>query len=106
MPHRVVERTFRVEIGSLVILGDKTPVQMTRSNPQHEDNRRVARLRKLKPLVHYVHDGGQIGPGIEEPNLRFHRECMSALLNDARPLAVVLAGNDERASQYTRRREI
>jgi len=44
--------------------------------------------------------------GIEEPDLRFHRECMSALLNDARTLAVVLAAIDERASQYARRREI
>ena len=41
----------------------------------------------------------QIGARVEQPELRFHRKGVAALLHDRRAFAVILADDDQRAAR-------
>ena len=71
-----------------------------------EHHRGAARLGELEALLDRAHHGGQARSGVEEPDLRLHREGVASLLDDARPVAVVLADHDERAAGDPRGREV
>jgi indolepyruvate ferredoxin oxidoreductase alpha subunit len=46
-------------------------------------------------------NAGQIGPGVEQPDLRLHREGVAALLHDRGTFAVVLAHDNQSAAGDT-----
>ena len=53
--------------------------------------------------MHRLDDAGQVGPRVQQPDLRLHRKRMAALLHDGGALAIVLADDDQRpASDPTR----
>ena len=103
---RRIERVRGRERRPAVVAGDKAPVQMAGADAQHQHYRRIAGLGQLEALLHRGHDAVQPGFGIEQPELRFHREGVRALLHDAGAFAVVLAENDKRAALDPRRGEI
>jgi hypothetical protein len=66
----------------------------------------VARLGEFEALLDAAHDGGKVGPRIDEPHGRLHRVGIGALLDDARALAIVLADYDHGAADHAGRSEV
>ncbi len=95
-----------VKDGLLVVFGDELPVHMTGADAHFEHDRRVRGFRQFKALLDHAHKRRQIGARIEEPDLRFHRIGVAALLHDRGALAVVFADDDQRAAGDAARREV
>ncbi|MCY1361149.1 hypothetical protein D9M69_478070 [compost metagenome] len=95
---RVLQRFLQRELGALVVAGDEVAVHMAGADAQLEHHGRVAGLREVEAGLHRIDDARQVGPRIEQPDLRLHGERMAALLHDRRALAVVFAHDDERAT--------
>ena len=90
----------------LIVLGVEFAEHVAGPDAQFEDHRRVRRFGKLEPLFHHVDDRRQIRARIEHPHGALHGERVGALLNDARPFAVILSGDDHRPAGDAGRRKI
>ena len=99
---RLAQREFRLPI----VLGDELPMHMTGADADFEHDRRVRRLGQLEALLDHAHECRQIRARIEQPDLRFQRIGVAALLHDGRAFAVILADDDHRAAGDAARREI
>ena len=53
-----------------------------------------------------MHDAGQVGAWVDQPDLRLHGKGVRALLHDARALAVVLAHDQHGAAGDATRGQI
>ena len=102
----MLDGIFQREFGAHIVFGGKLPVHMACPNAQFQHDRRVAGLRQLKAFFNGLHDAWQIGSGVQQPNLRFHGECMRALLHDAGALAVVFAHYDHGPANHPTRGQI
>jgi hypothetical protein len=87
-----------VKAGLRLGSGDEAAVQVAGADAQLQHHRRVRGLRQREAVVHRLHDRRQVGPRVEQPDLRLHREGVAALLHDAGAFAVVLADDDQRAA--------
>ena len=67
-------------------------------DPELEHDRRVRRFRKLERFLDQVDEKPVVGPWIEQPHLRLHRESVGPLLHDRGALAIILADDDESAA--------
>jgi len=93
--------------GRLDVVGrDELAVHMAGADAQLQHHRRMAGFRELEAALDRPHDGRQVGPRVEQPDLRFHREGVAALLHDRRTLAIVLADHDERAARHATRGQV
>ena len=90
--------SFSVKLGRLLGARGEAAVHVAGADAQLEHHRRVRRLRQLEALLDHVDDRRQVGPRIEQPHLRLHRERVRALLHDAGALAVVFADDQHRAA--------
>jgi hypothetical protein len=88
--------SFSVNAGRTLSRAVEAAVHVAGADAQLQHHRRAARLRQGEALFHRAHDAGQVGPRIEQPDLRLHREGMRALLHDAGALAIVLAHDHQR----------
>ncbi len=71
---------------------------MTGADAQLEHHRRARDLGELEGLLDHLDDLRQVGPRVEEPDLRLHGEGVASLLDDRGAFAVVLAQDDQRAA--------
>ena len=92
--------------GRAVRPGREAAVHVAGADAQLQHHRRVARLGKLEPLLDGAHHGREAGPRVEEPHLRLQGEGVASFLDDARPVAVVLADHDEGAAGDPGGREV
>ncbi len=95
---RVLQRLLQGELGALVVACNEVPVHMAGADAQLQHHGRVAGFGKIEARFHRIDDARQVGPRIEQPDLRLHRERVAALLHDGRAFAVVFAHDDERAA--------
>ena len=96
--HGVFERVFERESRARVVAGREAAVDMAGADAKLQHHRTVGRLRQLEALLDRAHDRGQVRARVEQPDLRFHREGMAALLHDRGALAIIFADDDERAA--------
>ena len=89
-----------------VILGLETAEDMTGADAQLHHHGGIAGLGQLKAFLDHLHDLGQIGARIEQPDRGFQRKGMAAFLDDAGPFAVIFAHHDQRAADHTGRGEV
>ena len=61
-------------------------------------HRGVGGLGQREAVAHRLNDRRQVWAGVEQPELRFHREGMGAFLHDRGAFAVVLADDHQRAA--------
>ena len=94
------------EAGRHVVARNEAAEHVAGADAQLENDRRVGGFRQLEALLDRAHQRGQVGPGIDQPQRRFQRKGMRALLDDAGALAVVLADDDEGAADDTGRGEV
>ena len=98
--HRIFHRVFQRERGPLVVLCRETSMHMAGADTQLQHHRGVAGFGQLKPHFNGPHNALQIGPRVDQPHLRLHREGMGALLHDAGALAVILADYQQGAAGH------
>ena len=89
-----------------VIAGNEAAVEVAGADAQHQHHRRIAGLGQFEALLDRVDDAVEPRLGVEQPQLRLHREGVGALLHDAGAFAVILAENDERAALDACRGEV
>jgi hypothetical protein len=89
-----------------VVLGGERAGDVAGANAQLQHDRRVAGLGQGEALLDAAHDGGQIGPRVEQPHGGLHGIGIGALLDDARALAIVLADDDHGAADHARRGQV
>jgi hypothetical protein len=85
---RVFDRVFEREAGALVGLGEAA-VHVAGAYAQLQHHRCAAGFREFEAQLHRTHDAFKIGPRVDQPDLRLHREGVRALLHDAGAFAVV-----------------
>jgi hypothetical protein len=95
---RLLDRVLQREHGPDVVLGHEAAVHVAGADAQFQHHRRSRRFRQLEALLDHRHDAGQVGPRVEQPDLRLHREGVRALLHDAGALAIVFAHDQHRAA--------
>ena len=95
---RIFQRFAQREARLLVVLGDEAAVDVTGADTDFEHHRRVRDFGKFEAVFNRPDDGRQVRARVEQPDLRFHRERMRALLHDRGAFAVILADDDERAA--------
>ena len=95
-----------VNAGAHIVAGDEAAVDVAGANAQLQHDRRVGRLRELEALLHRLHDRRQVRARIEQPDLRFHREGVAALLHDRGAFAIILADDDQRPAGHAAGGEI
>ena len=83
-----------------IVTGHEAPMHMAGADAQLQHHRGVAGLGQLKTHLHRLDHAGQIGTGIEQPNLRLHGKRVAALLHDGGAFAVVLADHDQCATGH------
>ena len=104
--HRVFQRLAQRVLRLLVVLGDERPMDVAGADANLEHHRRVRRLGKLEPFLDHAHQGRQVRTRVQQPDLRFHRESVRALLHDRGALAVILADHDQRAAGHAAGRQV
>ena len=96
--HRIFQRARKRKGGADIVAGRKAAMHMASANPHLQHDRRVRGFGQLKGIAHRLHDRRDVGPRIDQPDLRLHRKRMRTLLHDGRAFAVVFADDDERTS--------
>ena len=96
--HGMLERVLEREGRPHIVAGGEAAVDVAGADAQLQHHRGVRRLRQLEALLHRPHDRRQVRARIEQPDLRFHREGVAALLHDRGAFAVILADDDQRAA--------
>ena len=89
-----------------VVGRDEAALQVAAADAQLHHHRRVRGFRQLEGLADQPHQARQVRPRVEQPQRRLHREGMAALLDHAGAFAVVLAHDDQRAAEHTRRGQV
>jgi hypothetical protein len=79
---------------------------MAGADAQLQDGRRVADLGQREAVLDHAHHGRQLRPRVEQQQRGLHGEGVGALLDHAGALAVILADDDQRAADDTRRGEV
>ena len=104
--HRLFQRVLEGEARPHIVAGGEAAVDVAGADAQLQHHRRVGGFRQLEAFLHRLHDRGQVGARIEQPDLRLHREGVAALLHDRGAFAVILADDDERAAGDAAGREV
>ena len=86
------------ERGAAVGLSLELAGDVAGADAQFHHDRCVARFRELEAFLDHAHDGGKVGPRIEQPHRGFHGIGVGAFLDHARAFAVVLAEDDHNAA--------
>ena len=105
-PLRVLQRVPHGERRRPIVPCLEGAVDMAGADPDLQDHRRVGGLRQLEAVPHRLHDGGQVGARVEQPELGLGGEGMGALLHDRGAFAVVLAEDHQRAAGHAAGGEI
>ena len=104
--HRIFQRLTQSEFRTLIVLGHEMSVHVTGADADFEHDGRVGRLGQFETLLDHAHERGQIGSGVEQPDLRLQGEGVAALLHDRGAFAIILADDDEGAAGDAARGEI
>ena len=94
------------EARALIIATLERSRDVAGADTHHQHDGRIRGFGKLETIRNRLHDRGQIGARVEQPELRLHGEGVGALLHDGGAFAVVFADDDHRATRHARRGEI
>ena len=103
---RLLQLAVAGEPAVAVVLRLEAALDVARQDAQLDHDRLVGGFGQLERLLGQVHDRGQVGPRIEQPQGRFQGIGVAALLDDRGALAVILAEDDHRAAGHTDRAEV
>ena len=92
--------------GRDVVLAGETSAQMARADPQLQHGRHARRFGKREALFDDVRHPREVRSRIEQHERRLQRIRMRAFLYDDRPFSVILADDDQHATDDARRREV
>jgi hypothetical protein len=95
--HRVLNDVLGGEARPDVVAGVEATGHVANPDAQFHHDGRVAGFGQVECARHQVHDGLQVRPRVEQPELRFHGESVRAFLDDAGAFAVVLSHDDQGA---------
>ena len=104
--HGVFQRVAHGERRRPVVRRDELAVQVAGADAHLQHHRRMAGLGQLEAVLDGLHDAGEIGARIQQPDLGLHGEGVAALLHDRGTLAIVLAHDHERAARDPARGQV
>ena len=102
----LVDQVLGRELGRAVVLGHKRAADMAGADAQLQDRRHVAGLAHRKCVLDQIDHVGQLGPWVQQQQRALGRIGVGALLNHAGAFAVVLADDDQRATDHARRCQV
>ena len=103
---RLLQLAVAGELPVFVVLGLEAALDVAGQDAQLDHDRLVGGFGQLEGLLGQVDDRGQVGPRIEQPQGRFQRIGVAALLDDRGALAVILAQDDHGAAGHADRAEV
>ena len=89
-----------------VVAADKAAAHMAGADAQLQHCGHVAGLAHRKGMLDHLDHARQLGARVQQQQGALHREGLRALLDHAGALAVVLAGDDQRAAQHAGRGQV
>src|SRR5207247_6403999 len=95
---RVIYARSHADLRGDVVLADERAPHVGGTDPDAEEDWLTAHLREVEALLDEVREGREAVARIQQRQARLERDGVGPLLENARPLTVVFADDDQRAA--------